>query len=133
MRAASFTDILLDSLKGRRLFIKLGTTNGRLGIDSLSAYAMAVDADAVLGGAVFAFCTGMRNQVRLLVWDRGGYWLLTRKIYRGYFIWPERADDAGAVEACHGQLRLLLQAPGILRDEIRGTCAELENLASGIK
>ncbi len=59
MNRESFTDILMDSLKGRRLFIKMGATNGRLGIDSLSAYAMAVDADAVLAGSVLAvvhFC-----------------------------------------------------------------------------
>jgi hypothetical protein len=40
MNRESFTDILMNSLKGRRLFIKMGATNGRLGIDSLSAYAV---------------------------------------------------------------------------------------------
>lgn len=72
-----FRDVLVKSLTDRRLFIKLGSTNERLGIDSLSAYAMAVESEAVLDGAVFAFCTKMHNQIRLLFWDNCGYWLIT--------------------------------------------------------
>jgi transposase len=122
----SFTDTLLKSLRERRLFIKLGTTNGRLGIDSLSAYAMGTDSDAVLEGAVFAFCSKMHNQVRLLLWDEGGYWLLQRKIYNGYFIWPESYEDAQAVEACYEQLRILLKDTRSLKRAMKKTCNQLE-------
>jgi transposase len=126
MSQRSFTDILLESLSERRLFIKLGTTNGRLGIDSLSAYAMAIHVEAVLDGAVFAFCSKMHNQMRLLLWDDGGYWLLQRKVYNGYFIWPESFNDRETVEACYAQLRMLLQDSKSLKRTARKTCGELE-------
>lgn len=127
MNRESFTDILMDSLKGRRLFIKMGATNGRLGIDSLSAYAMAVDADAVLAGSVFAFCTKMHNQIRLLLWDDNAYWLLTKKIYAGYYIWPERYEERESIEACYAQLRVLLKDSRAMRKAIKKTCEELES------
>jgi len=126
---ASFTDVLLKGLADRRLFIKMGTTSGKFGIDSLSDYAMAVNADAVLDGAVFAFCTKMHNQVRLLLWDDGGYWLITRKIYRGYFIWPESAGDQESIEACYRQLRVLLQDSRAVKNTALRTCEELEEAA----
>ncbi len=127
MNRESFTDILMDSLKGRRLFIKMGTTNGRLGIDSLSAYALAVEADAVLEGAVFAFCTKMHNQIRLLLWDDNAYWLLTKKVYAGYYIWPQRYDESESIEACYAQLRMLLEDSRSMRKKIRKTCEDLES------
>jgi len=126
----NFTDTLLGSLKDRRLFIKLGATNGRLGIDSLSAYAMAVDAEAVLEGAVFAFCTKMHNQIRLLLWDDGGYWLITKKVYRGWFIWPEANEQQESIAACYQQLRVLLTDTRALKDEVYKTCKALELLAA---
>ncbi len=123
----SFTDTLFESLKDRRLFIKVGLTNGRLGIDSLSAYAMATDIDAVLDGAVFAFCSKMRNQIKLLVWDEGGYWLLNRKVYNGYFIWPEQVDDTESIQACWQQLRVLLNDAKALRRTAQRTCEQIES------
>lgn len=123
----SFTDTLVESLNNRRLFIKVGLTNGRLGIDSLSAYAMATDIDAVLDGAVFAFCSKMRNQIKLLVWDDGGYWLLNRKVYNGYFMWPEQVDDTESVQACWHQLRVLLNDGKSLRRAAQRTCGEIES------
>ncbi len=122
----SFSEVLLESLADRRLFIKLGTTNGRLGIDSLSAYAMAVNSAAVLDGAVFAFCTKMRKQVRLLLWDHGGYWLLTRKVYRGTFVWPESSSDQEYIEGCYRQLRVLLQDTRSRKQAVFQVCEELE-------
>jgi len=108
----------------------MGATNGRLGIDSLSAYAMAVDAEAVLEGAVFAFCTKMHNQIRLLLWDDNSYWLLTKKIYAGYYIWPERYEGRESIEACYAQLRILLEDSRSMRKEIKKTCEELESAAA---
>jgi transposase len=88
---------------------------------------MAAAPEAVLDGAVFAFCTKMHNQIRLLLWDRGGYWLLTRKVYRGFFIWPETFEDRESIQACYEQLRVLLEDSRALKREALQTCRELEN------
>ena len=64
----------IHALESRRFFIRVGNTDFRWGIDMLAACAVATNADAALSGAIFAFCSKSRNQLRFLFWGR--QWLV---------------------------------------------------------
>jgi transposase len=70
----------------------------RLGINGLAAtveHAMQRDP---LARAVYAFCNRRCNRIKLLLYDRTGFWLLTKRLEADRFVWPKQeigdhADD----------------------------------------
>lgn len=123
--ARSYEEQLLNTFGDRRMFIMPGTTSGRYGIDTLAALAMMHDPDAVYEGAVFAFCHKSRMQIRFLVWEDGGYWLITRKVYSNTFAWPDAQSDGQAITAAVGVIRMILHSAGCGRKAIVEQCAKM--------
>lgn len=121
----SYEAKLLSTFEGRRLFIMPGTTNGSYGIDTLATIAMMRDCEAVLEGAVFAFCHKSEKQIRFLVWDDGGYWLITRKIYNNTFVWPEKRADEQTIKATVGLIKLIINSAGSSRSSIIEQCLKM--------
>lgn len=114
----SFEAQLFSTFSKRELYIMGGTTNGRFGIDTLSALAMMHNSVAVYGGAVFAFCNVSKMQIRFLLWDDGGYWLITRKIYSNSFVWPQSNQDGHLIEATVAMLRMIFRSAGYSKKEV---------------
>lgn len=76
----------------------------RMGINGLSIVveqALGLDPFAE---AVYVFSNRRRNRVKILGWDRNGFWLFMKRLEQDRFIWPETksgADgDGGAVHGC---------------------------------
>jgi len=124
-REVAFEDQLLDTFGERRMFIMPGTTSGRYGIDTLAALAMMHGPDAVYEGAVFAFCHRSEKQIRFLLWEDGGYWLITRKIYNNTFSWPEAGTDGKAIAAAVSTIRMILHSPGYGRKAVMERCSKM--------
>ena len=61
----------------------------RKSIDSLSVLVVEVLRADPLSGHVFVFVSRQRNRVKLLVWDRHGFWLLYKRLERGRFPDPQ--------------------------------------------
>lgn len=114
----SFEAQILSTFASRQLYIMPGTTSGRYGIDSLSALAMMYDSDAVYRGSVFAFCSKSRKQIRFLIWEDGGYWLITRKIYSNSFIWPDSEADADLIKGSVEMIKRILRSAGYSKKEL---------------
>lgn len=121
----SYEEQLLGTFAKRKLFIMPGTTSGRYGIDTLAALAMMHDPDAVYEGAVYAFCHRSRRQIRFLVWDDGGYWLITRKIYSNTFVWPETRADGSTISTAVAGIRMIFHSAGCGRKAIIEQCAKI--------
>jgi transposase len=81
----------------------------------LNINGLALLVDKVLGLDPFAlcmyvFCNRRRNRVKILGWDRNGFWLLLKRLEQDRFIWPPaQAVPALTVE----QLQWLLEGIGI--------------------
>jgi transposase len=43
-----------------------------------------------LARAVYAFCNRRCNRIKLLFWDRNGYWLLLKRLEADRFAWPKQ-------------------------------------------
>jgi transposase len=85
-----------------RVFAALGATDMRKSYDTLAEAVRRVIGEDPLSGDVFVFCNRSRNRIKLLCFDRGGYWLVARRLEQGTFAWPResaqvrvtmRADD----------------------------------------
>lgn len=63
----------------------------RLGLNGLAIVveqALGLDPFAA---AVYVFSNRQRNRVKILGWDRNGFWLLMKRLEQDRFIWPDEA------------------------------------------
>jgi transposase len=44
-------------------------------------------------GHLFVFCNGQSNRIKILYWERSGFWLLHKRLERGTFAWPLPANS----------------------------------------
>ncbi len=77
----------------------------------LNINGLALLVEQALGLAPFAPCAYVfsnrrRNRVKILVWDRNGYWLLLKRLGQDRFIWPAaEAVSKLTVEQLHWLLQ----------------------------
>ena len=92
---------------GTRIWLAAGVTDMRCGIDSLAAKVQIALTQDPFSGHVFSF-RGRRGDLVKLLWSDGdGMCLLTKRLERGRFIWPQAAD--GRVSLSAAQLSMLLE------------------------
>lgn len=91
-----------------RIFVARGATDLRKSFDSLAALVEGVLAEDPFSGHLFAFLNRRRDRMKILVWDRGGFWVLYKRLEAGTF--AELAAGAGAsIELSARDLWLLLE------------------------
>ncbi len=98
-----------------RVFVARGATDLRRSFDRLSAQVQEVLRQDPLSGHVFVFFNRQRNRVKMLVWERDGFWLLYKRLEAGTFAALER-DEINARE-----LYLLLEGIEVVRERRRYT------------
>jgi transposase len=62
----------------------------RLGINGLAATVEHAMQHDPLARAVYAFCNRRCNRIKLLFWDRNGFWLLVKRLEADRFVWPKQ-------------------------------------------
>ena len=69
-----------------------------------------------LGGHVFVFLNRRKNQVKLIVWTRGGFTIVHKRLERGTFTFPARVvDGAKSVAIDVHELAMLLEGIDVSR------------------
>lgn len=92
---------------GTRVWLVAGHTDMRKGFDGLAAAVQSTLAANPFGGHVFVF-RGRRGDIIKLLWfDGQGLMLLSKRLERGRFVWPQA--DAGGVVLTPAQLSMLLE------------------------
>ncbi|WP_396604394.1 IS66 family insertion sequence element accessory protein TnpB [Bradyrhizobium sp. YCK136] len=72
-----------------RVYLHREPIDFRAGINSL---AIVVEQSMGLDPfqrAVFAFCNRRRDRIKLLIYDRSGFWMLLKRLEADRFHWPE--------------------------------------------
>lgn len=63
----------------------------RMGINGLATLVEQALGRDPFASAVYVFSNRRRNRVKILGWDRNGFWLLLKRLEQDRFIWPEEA------------------------------------------
>jgi len=93
-----------------RVYVATAPCNLKKSFDGLSNEVRAVLAADPLSGHVFVFLNRRKNQVRLLVWTRGGFTIVAKRLERGTFTFPRAVtEDARSVELDAHELAMLLE------------------------
>jgi len=93
-----------------RVFVAREPVDFRRGIDSLHALVRDGFGDDPLSGHLFLFFNRARDRLKILTWDRNGFWLLCKRLERGTFERiPFRDGVRARVELTRVQLSMLLE------------------------
>ncbi|MEQ1582399.1 MAG: IS66 family insertion sequence element accessory protein TnpB [Steroidobacteraceae bacterium] len=69
-----------------------------------------------LSGHVFVFLNRRKNMVKLLLWTRGGFTIVAKRLERGTFTFPSRVtSSAASVEVDVHELSMLLEGIDVTR------------------
>jgi transposase len=105
-----------------RVYVSTQPTNLRKSFEGLSNEVRAVLASDPISGHVFLFLNRRRTQVKLLLWTRGGFTILHKRLERGQFTFPARVTASAArVEIEAHELAMLLEGlePSATRAAVR--------------
>jgi len=102
-----------------RIFLCRTPVDFRKAHDGLCALVRDQFRDDPFSGDVFVFHNGARDRVKLLVWDRNGFWLLYKRLEKGTFPFDARGEGA-RVEIDRAQLAMLLD--GIEWKSVKRSC-----------
>lgn len=101
-----------------RIFLARDAVDFRKAHDGLHAIVRDEFGEDPLSGHVFVFLNKRVDRVKLLVWDRNGFWLLYKRLERGTFR-PAAAGTGARVEVSRAELLMLLEGIDLKRGKIR--------------
>lgn len=91
-----------------RVYLCTAAVDFRKAHDGLCAIVRERFRDDPFTGDMFVFLNAARDRVKLLLWERNGFWLLYKRLERGTFP-PVRAAAGERVELTRAQLAMLLE------------------------
>ena len=82
----------------RRIVIKTGKTDLRLGVNGLSAYVrLNYGLDPLDDGTMFLFCGHKKDRIKCLLYDKDGFTLLYHRLTDGVYQWPRNSEEARTI------------------------------------
>jgi transposase len=101
-----------------RIYLATGATDLRRSIDGLSALVRERFTLDPLSGHLFLFRNRRGDRLKILAWDRSGFWVLYKRLEQGTFAWPTETS-AVPVEMRAPDLLLLLSGIDIAQTRRR--------------
>jgi transposase len=101
-----------------RIFLARDAVDFRKSHDGLLAVVRDAFADDPFDGSLFVFLNRRRDRVKLLQWDRDGFWLHYKRLEQGTFRLRVEASDV-RVQLTRAQLAMLLEGIDLERRRIR--------------
>ena len=80
---------MLNTVSAQRVYLACGVTDMRKSIDGLAALVVTEFKLDLFSDCWFVFCNKGRDKLKILHWDRNGFWLYYRRLERGHFRWPK--------------------------------------------
>lgn len=99
----------LDRLSAARIWLALEPTDMRCGFDRLADLAKLVTNQDPLSGHLFVFRSRGGDRLKILFWDRDGFWLFYKRLEEGTFKLPRANGSAPSVELRASELAMLLE------------------------
>lgn len=93
--------------EGLTVFLHRDAVDGRRGINGLATLVEQALGRDPFAPAVYAFTNKRHDRIKLLLWDRTGFWLLLKRLESDRFVWPL---DVAVMELTVEQLHWLLDS-----------------------
>jgi transposase len=103
---------------GKKVFLACGITDMRKAINGLATMVEHSFQLNAFGGALFVFCNGSRDRLKILEWDGDGFWLHLKRLEKGHFKWPAAVGGA-TMELTSEELDHLLGSTKLTRKLLR--------------
>ena len=101
-----------------RIFIARAAVDCRKSHDGLLALVRDSFGGDPFDGSLFVFLNRRHDRVKLLQWDRDGFWLHYKRLERGTFQ-LQLSGDGARVEISRAQLSMLLEGIDLQKRKIR--------------
>ena len=101
-----------------RILLARDAVDCRKSHDGLLALVRAAFGDDPFDGSLFVFLNRRRDRVKLLQWDRDGFWLHYKRLERGTFQLRVDAEQS-RVQLTRAQLSMLLEGIDLEKRKIR--------------
>lgn len=107
---------MLNFTGNLKVFLSTGPADLRMSFSGLYARTQNVLNEDPRMGALFVFTNRRHNRVKVLYWDGTGLWVMTKRLEKGTFSWPQ------GVDVKDGKLSLSPEALALLLDgvDLRG-------------
>jgi transposase len=112
---------MLKMPQGVRIYVALLAVDMRKYADGLSALVMSKLGEDPISGHVFVFFNRRRDIIRIIFWERDGYWVLSKKVQRGHFRRMKIEGEPSSVVVTAEQLHEILIAIEIGRNNDKPT------------
>ena len=90
-----------------RIFLRPGTTDLRKAVNGLSVIVQETMKEDPFSGSVYLFCNCDRKLLKVIYWDKTGFWLSQKRLEKEKYPWPQ--DEKAARELTAEELRMLLE------------------------
>ncbi len=101
------------------VYLALEPVDMRKAMDGLSVLVEDTLGLDALSGQLFVFGNRRRDKIKILVWERNGFWVLYKRLEKARFKWPEPTEE-GVVQISERELRWLLEGLDYARLECAG-------------
>lgn len=103
---------------GTRVLVARSAVDFRKAHDGLVAVVRVALREDPLAGDLFVFFNRRRDRIKVLVWDRNGFWLHYKRLEQGTFKLDVK-PDASRCEISRAQLSMLIEGIDLQKRKIR--------------
>ena len=89
------------------IYVKVGSTDMRKQINGLTIQVQEVMEKDPFSGSLFMFCNRQRKILKMIYWDRNGFWLFLKRLEKDKFPWPNTEEEVQ--EITREQFEMLLK------------------------
>ena len=108
---------MVSFLSSTRVYLAAGQTDLRKSFDPLAGVVHSSLQLDPLSGHLSVFSNQRRNRVKILFWDKSGWWLCAKRLESGTLAWPSSAERV--IELSNEQLKLLLSGIDLHQTRVR--------------
>jgi transposase len=100
---------MLPVFSGLRFYLYSQPTDMRKSFDGLSGIVTNARLGNPTSGDVYVFVNRRRDRMKLLVWERTGFWLFYKRLEKGTFQIPPHSADQMTIELSYDVLMMLVE------------------------
>ncbi|MHC4073791.1 MAG: IS66 family insertion sequence element accessory protein TnpB [Planctomycetota bacterium] len=100
---------MLPVVNQLRFFLYRHPTDMRKSFDGLCGVINQALAMDPLSGDVYVFVNRRRDRIKLLVWDRGGFWIFYKRLEQGTFQLPPDSGKRDTIVLPYAELMMLIE------------------------